>query len=58
MRVCSKKECAHNGKPQPEENFPKDSRDPRIRRPVCKTCVDEKRKEREAKKGDWLKMWM
>jgi len=58
MRICNRKDCPHSGKPQPEDNFPKCSRDPTARRPVCKTCVYEKKKRNNAKKGDWLKMWI
>ena len=39
MKICNKKDCSHEGKPQPIESFYKDDKSRGGRRQDCKECV-------------------
>lgn len=58
MKICSKPDCVHGGRPQPLANFHKDKQKKSGYRPDCKTCQNLRvnayaMERKEADPEDW-----
>lgn len=51
MKICSKKDCIHGGKPQPKSNFHKHIKPPDGLRYECKDCVRKLGRSRSERKS-------
>lgn len=58
MKVCLKKDCSFEGKPQPLENFTKQLQNVDGKSHSCKSCQRVRRKIRNDSKVDFLKLYI
>lgn len=56
MKVCSKKDCEHNGKLQPLSNFYKHTSTKDGHQSMCKDCNHKYQKVSPKERNDWLKI--